>query len=222
LLRHPCKCTGSIKFVHQDCLQLWISSNEAASARGKCEVCGETLRWARHYKRGAPTTILNVSVLVSGANKAAKRLLVFTSLLVETVFYAAAPTLLAMLAIWLGTKTLHLDGFDLAWLRRNWPELAVAGWIVQRYLLFCLCTTGVHIPGKKYVPLVISGSRSAICYTGHSSLRTHTTPTAERLLPPNLLAPILPAQQLRQLMEARWVSNQRPQRPLPRRKRRSP
>jgi hypothetical protein len=172
LLRHPCKCTGSIKFVHQDCLQLWISSNEAASASGKCEVCGETLRWACHYKHGAPTTILNVSVLVSGANKAAKRLLVFTSLLVETVLYAAAPTLLAMLAIWLGTKTLHLDGFDVAWLRRNWPELAVAGWIVQRYLLFCLCTTGVLgafeyiYQVEKYVPLVISGSRSAICYTG--------------------------------------------------------
>jgi hypothetical protein len=201
------------------------SSNEAASASGKCEVCGETLRWSRHYKHGAPTTILNVSVLVSSANKAAKRLLVFTSLLVETVFYTAAQTLLAMLAIWLGTKTLHLDGFDLAWLRRNWPELAVAGWIVQRYLLFCPCTTGVlgafeyiyQVENRFLLSSVAQEAQSVI-----QALRTHTTPTAERLLPPNPLAPILPAQQLRQLTEARWVSNQRPQRTLPRRKRRSP
>nr|VDD48234.1 unnamed protein product [Brassica oleracea] len=37
-LRYPCACRGSIKYVHQECLRLWLNR------RGykQCEVCGRT------------------------------------------------------------------------------------------------------------------------------------------------------------------------------------
>jgi len=33
-LFYPCKCRGSIKYVHQDCLEQWIRHSKAT----KCEV----------------------------------------------------------------------------------------------------------------------------------------------------------------------------------------
>ncbi len=33
-LFHPCKCSGSIKFVHNDCLEAWLRMSKKA----KCEV----------------------------------------------------------------------------------------------------------------------------------------------------------------------------------------
>ena len=34
-LRYPCACSGSIKFVHQDCLLQWLNHSNAR----QCEVC---------------------------------------------------------------------------------------------------------------------------------------------------------------------------------------
>lgn len=33
-LFHPCKCSGSIKYVHNDCLEAWLRMSKKA----KCEV----------------------------------------------------------------------------------------------------------------------------------------------------------------------------------------
>ncbi|CAA7017088.1 unnamed protein product [Microthlaspi erraticum] len=49
-LRHPCACRGSIKYVHQDCLRLWLNR------RGykKCEVCGRSYSFVPVYSENAP------------------------------------------------------------------------------------------------------------------------------------------------------------------------
>ncbi|CAA7017089.1 unnamed protein product [Microthlaspi erraticum] len=49
-LRHPCACRGSIKYVHQDCLRLWLNR------RGykKCEVCGRSYSIVPVYSEDAP------------------------------------------------------------------------------------------------------------------------------------------------------------------------
>jgi hypothetical protein len=39
LLLHPCKCTGSVKYIHEDCLKTWIVSSEDQVEQGHCEVC---------------------------------------------------------------------------------------------------------------------------------------------------------------------------------------
>ncbi|ESQ49371.1 hypothetical protein EUTSA_v10022280mg, partial [Eutrema salsugineum] len=49
-LRYPCLCRGSIKYVHQDCLRLWLNR------RGykKCEVCGRSYSIVPVYSENAP------------------------------------------------------------------------------------------------------------------------------------------------------------------------
>lgn len=45
----PCKCDGSIKYVHQDCLQEWLKH---ARNKSRCELCGEELKFKKIYKEG--------------------------------------------------------------------------------------------------------------------------------------------------------------------------
>ena len=35
----PCKCIGSVSFVHEDCLKTWIQSSNAGLKEAKCEIC---------------------------------------------------------------------------------------------------------------------------------------------------------------------------------------
>ncbi|KAF3534679.1 hypothetical protein DY000_02036772 [Brassica cretica] len=49
-LRYPCACRGSIKYVHQECLRLWLNR------RGykQCEVCGRSYSFVPVYSENAP------------------------------------------------------------------------------------------------------------------------------------------------------------------------
>lgn len=57
-LYHPCVCTGSIKFVHEDCLLEWLNHSSSASGnRSKCELCGHKFRFTPVYEPGAPNSL---------------------------------------------------------------------------------------------------------------------------------------------------------------------
>ena len=43
-LFHPCRCSGTIKYVHQHCLKKWL---EMSKKDIKCELCGERF----HFKK---------------------------------------------------------------------------------------------------------------------------------------------------------------------------
>jgi hypothetical protein len=45
LLFHPCKCSGSMKFVHQDCLEQWLQH----SNKKHCEICGHKFDFSPIY-----------------------------------------------------------------------------------------------------------------------------------------------------------------------------
>lgn len=49
-LFHPCRCSGSIKFVHQDCLQMWLKISNQSNP--KCELCGEHFHFRNIYTSG--------------------------------------------------------------------------------------------------------------------------------------------------------------------------
>ncbi|KAL9651699.1 hypothetical protein ABK040_009314 [Willaertia magna] len=50
-LFHPCKCSGSIKYIHEDCLFQWMKH----SGRGKiCEICKHEFKFAKVYSEHAP------------------------------------------------------------------------------------------------------------------------------------------------------------------------
>lgn len=43
-LYHPCKCRGSIKFVHQDCLQEWIAQSTKPPV---CDLCNTPFKFSK-------------------------------------------------------------------------------------------------------------------------------------------------------------------------------
>ena len=67
-LFHPCKCSGSIKYVHEDCLLQWLKH----SKRKKCEVCGFEYTFTPIYKKDAPG-VLTLSEFFGGLMKRAWR-----------------------------------------------------------------------------------------------------------------------------------------------------
>lgn len=52
-LFYPCACKGSIRYVHDKCLQTWISHSKSTS----CEVCKCTYKFAPLYKSGTPNVL---------------------------------------------------------------------------------------------------------------------------------------------------------------------
>ncbi|RKP34139.1 hypothetical protein BJ085DRAFT_34877, partial [Dimargaris cristalligena] len=52
-LFHPCKCTGSIRYVHQDCLIDWLSH----SNKTKCELCRHTFEFSPVFDPNMPSHV---------------------------------------------------------------------------------------------------------------------------------------------------------------------
>lgn len=52
-LFYPCKCNGSIKFVHQECLMEWLSH----SHKKHCELCKTPFRFTKLYDANMPHTL---------------------------------------------------------------------------------------------------------------------------------------------------------------------
>ncbi|GJZ15969.1 probable E3 ubiquitin ligase SUD1 isoform X2 [Tanacetum coccineum] len=52
-LRYPCACSGSIKFVHQDCLLQWLNHSNATH----CEVCKHPFSFSPVYAENAPAKL---------------------------------------------------------------------------------------------------------------------------------------------------------------------
>ncbi|KAK5108460.1 hypothetical protein LTR62_008278 [Meristemomyces frigidus] len=52
-LFHPCKCSGSIKHVHQECLMEWLSH----SHKKHCELCKTPFRFTKLYNPDMPDTL---------------------------------------------------------------------------------------------------------------------------------------------------------------------
>ena len=52
-LFYPCKCSGSIKFVHQDCLMEWLSHSQ----KKHCELCKTPFRFTKLYHPNMPKVL---------------------------------------------------------------------------------------------------------------------------------------------------------------------
>ncbi|XP_071726199.1 probable E3 ubiquitin ligase SUD1 [Rutidosis leptorrhynchoides] len=65
-LRYPCACSGSIKFVHQDCLLQWLNHSNARH----CEVCKHPFSFSPVYAENAPTRLPFQEFVIGIAMKA--------------------------------------------------------------------------------------------------------------------------------------------------------
>ena len=52
-LFYPCKCSGSIKFVHQNCLMEWLSHSQ----KKHCELCKTPFRFTKLYHPHMPSSV---------------------------------------------------------------------------------------------------------------------------------------------------------------------
>ncbi|WVQ75379.1 hypothetical protein IAR50_004999 [Cryptococcus sp. DSM 104548] len=52
-LVYPCKCSGSVRYVHPDCLKQWV----AQSQKKHCEICGHKYTFTKVFPSELPTTI---------------------------------------------------------------------------------------------------------------------------------------------------------------------
>ncbi|GMH02871.1 hypothetical protein Nepgr_004710 [Nepenthes gracilis] len=75
-LRYPCACSGSIKFVHQDCLLQWLSHSNAR----QCEVCKHAFSFSPVYAQNAPARLPFREFIVGIAMKACHVLKFFSRL----------------------------------------------------------------------------------------------------------------------------------------------
>mmetsp|Transcript_44216 Transcript_44216/g.84534 ORF Transcript_44216/g.84534 Transcript_44216/m.84534 type:complete len:1376 (+) Transcript_44216:118-4245(+) len=65
-LHYPCACSGSIKYVHQDCLLAWLKH----SASKHCEVCKHTFSFRPVYAPGVPAWLPPAELAAGLASKA--------------------------------------------------------------------------------------------------------------------------------------------------------
>jgi hypothetical protein len=54
-LFYPCSCSGSIKYVHQECLIQWLKISRKKNP--KCELCGVEFHFQNIYLNDAPLTM---------------------------------------------------------------------------------------------------------------------------------------------------------------------
>lgn len=52
-LFYPCKCSGSIKFVHQNCLMEWLSHSQ----KKHCELCKTPFHFTKLYSPNMPSAV---------------------------------------------------------------------------------------------------------------------------------------------------------------------
>ncbi|PFH51012.1 hypothetical protein AMATHDRAFT_143498 [Amanita thiersii Skay4041] len=52
-LFHPCKCSGTIRYIHQDCLTTWL----AHSKKQKCDLCSHRYSFTKVYAPNMPSSL---------------------------------------------------------------------------------------------------------------------------------------------------------------------
>ncbi|KAI0594600.1 hypothetical protein F4775DRAFT_573377 [Biscogniauxia sp. FL1348] len=105
-LFYPCKCSGSIKFVHQDCLMEWLSHSQ----KKHCELCKTPFRFTKLYSPNMPKR-LPYHVFISHMTKYMFRnmLVWMRAALVASVWLGWLPYL--MRSVWSFLFWISDDGF---------------------------------------------------------------------------------------------------------------
>ena len=78
----PCKCSGSIRHVHQECLEIWLKHKNAT--KEVCELCDCTYGFSPRYADDAPQSLGGLSLTVA---------------LVKRVFSNGLPSLFRLLCV---------------------------------------------------------------------------------------------------------------------------
>ncbi|GLB43378.1 putative RING finger membrane protein [Lyophyllum shimeji] len=111
-LFHPCKCSGTIRYIHQDCLTTWLSH----SKKKNCDVCKHPYSFTKVYASDMPSSLPPVLLI--------RRLL-------QQMFYAC---LFGLRAVVVGTIWLGVLPWATVWTWRMYFSMgeSTAWWISGR------------------------------------------------------------------------------------------
>ncbi|KAI1213375.1 uncharacterized protein F4807DRAFT_262971 [Annulohypoxylon truncatum] len=105
-LFYPCKCSGSIKFVHQDCLMEWLSHSQ----KKHCELCKTPFRFTKLYSPDMPKRLPLYIFVTHMARYLVRNVLVWLrAILVISVWLGWLPYL--MRSVWSFLFWLSDEGF---------------------------------------------------------------------------------------------------------------
>jgi len=152
-LFHPCKCSGSIGLVHQDCLISWLKVK--TNRNGKCDLCYTKFKFVPKYADGAPDSLPTVQVMISMGRRIVVRY-------VPTLF-----RLLAAIFLWLFFLPLFT-----AYLYQGWMHKPSS---VASRLSWDLITTDA-ISGAVIAAVIIVSFLSLMSFVDF--LRVHWDPQA--------------------------------------------
>ncbi|KAN0128787.1 hypothetical protein V8E53_013374 [Lactarius tabidus] len=87
-LFHPCKCSGTIRYIHQDCLTTWLSH----SKKKTCDVCKYPYSFTKVYANDMPKHLPTVLLLRKFAQQVAFAILLcIRAVIVSFVWLAVLP-----------------------------------------------------------------------------------------------------------------------------------
>ncbi|KZT09822.1 uncharacterized protein LAESUDRAFT_694262 [Laetiporus sulphureus 93-53] len=113
-LFHPCRCSGTIRYIHQDCLTTWL----AHSKKKTCDICKHPYAFTKVYAPDMPERLPIVLLLRQLSRQAAAAVLFFLrAMLVGFVWLAVLP--LATIWIW---RMFFAMGDSAAWWISNRPR----------------------------------------------------------------------------------------------------
>ncbi|KAI2464686.1 hypothetical protein F4781DRAFT_58483 [Annulohypoxylon bovei var. microspora] len=105
-LFYPCKCSGSIKYVHQDCLMEWLSHSQ----KKHCELCKTPFRFTKLYSPDMPKRLPLYIFVTHMARYLFRNVLVWLrAILVISVWLGWLPYL--MRSVWSFLFWLSDEGF---------------------------------------------------------------------------------------------------------------
>lgn len=105
-LFYPCKCSGSIKYVHQDCLMEWLSHSQ----KKHCELCKTPFRFTKLYSPNMPKRLPFYVFVSHMAKYLFRNILVWLrALLVVSVWLGWLPYL--MRSVWSFLFWISDEGF---------------------------------------------------------------------------------------------------------------
>ncbi|KAF8677376.1 hypothetical protein RHS04_05713 [Rhizoctonia solani] len=113
-LFYPCKCSGTIRYIHQDCLTTWL----AHSKKRSCDVCKYEYGFTKVYKNDMPDRLPAELFLRKLSLQMAKVLITSLRLVMISVIWLA---ILPYLTLWV-------------WRFYFWTGEALAHWVVGREL----------------------------------------------------------------------------------------
>ncbi|KAL8803809.1 MAG: hypothetical protein Q9182_002941 [Xanthomendoza sp. 2 TL-2023] len=150
-LKYPCKCTGSIKFVHQHCLVEWLSHSQ----KKHCELCKTPFRFTKLYDPNMPATVPTLVFLGQVMTHIWKSLVAWSRLhLVAFVWLCWLPW--SMRTVWRGLFWLGDGG----WI--NWAQMQEEALRAAKARVDQLAAEGSSPISRDYFPSAASTASGVI------------------------------------------------------------